>query len=348
VDSERIAKNSAVIERGNHKSAIKNLSALQEIMTKEVKQGWMLPVPLHFINHIPHSEIAPVGIDSKQYKCLPDGTRVQKFRLTHDQSFKASYVTSVNKRIEWEKLDPLFYGGCLSRSLHYIVSIQARYPKTKMLIGKSDFKSVYRRVTLNGETAARCTMMCKQFGLISLRLTFRGSPCPNEWCLFSELCTDLANDILHCESWSHESLKSPHQDKLPAPTDLPDSADFNPAAELDVDIPHNDMGRVVDFIDDGIAIVPDIGNNEERGVTAMLLAIHTLCRLLDENEPIQWEDCLSLGKLTDEGQMSEVPMILGWQVNTRLLALALPEKKFKIWQKDIKQMINSKSHPCHN
>ncbi len=119
----------------------------------------------------------------------------KKYRVAHDQSFDASVGASVNQCTLCTHLDPLFYGGCLSRVLHYIVSITFHHPTMKILGSKSDFKSVYRWVTLHGSTAAQCTMMCEQFGLPSLRLTFGSSPCPNEWCLFSEICTDLANDI---------------------------------------------------------------------------------------------------------------------------------------------------------
>ncbi len=153
--------------------------------------------------------------------------------------------------------------------------------------------------------------MCEQFGLLSLRLTFGGSPCSNEWCTFAEMCTDLANDILHCQEWDPGLLSSPHQTKLPPAQYLDDTIPYCQAAELDVEIPPDDMGRIDDFIDDGIAIVPDIKDNKYRGVAAMLLAIHTLCRPLDPKEHIHREDCLSLEKLEEEGVMSEQLIILG-------------------------------------
>lgn len=151
-----------------------------------------------------------MGIDYKQFKLNPDGSKSQKFRLTHNQSFEASIGMSVNTGTKREELDPLFYRGCLSRSLHYIISLRKSFPQTRILVGKSDIKSAYRRVSLNGETAAKCIMMCEQYGLMSLRLTFGGSPCPNEWCIFSEICTDLANDIFHCQDWQPHLFQSPH------------------------------------------------------------------------------------------------------------------------------------------
>jgi hypothetical protein len=60
----------------------------------------------------------------------------------------------------------------------------------------------------------------------------------------------------------------------------------------------------------------------------MLIAIHTLCCPLDPNKPIYREDCLSLENLSEEGVMSEILIILGWQKNTRSITLALLNKNF--------------------
>jgi hypothetical protein len=88
----------------------------------------MVPLPLNYINTLIHGELAPVGIDDSQWYSLPDGTKKIKHRLTHDQSFEASISMSVNKRVKSSELLPLYYGGCLSRLLHYIVSIHFRHP----------------------------------------------------------------------------------------------------------------------------------------------------------------------------------------------------------------------------
>jgi hypothetical protein len=74
----------------------------------------------------------------------------------------------------------------------------------------------------------------------------------------------------------------------------------------------------------------------------MLLAIHTLCCPPDPKEKILREDCLLLGKLKEEGTLAKELTILGWTINTHLLMLVLPLKKFKYWQKDLKTIIQSK------
>jgi len=97
--------------------------------------------------------------------------------------------------------------------IHYIISLHSRHPNISILVGKLDIKAAYQRVSLHGDIAEKCSIMLKDFALLSLRLMFGGSPCPHEFCLFSELCADLANDLLRCNDgilclWDHPILKN--------------------------------------------------------------------------------------------------------------------------------------------
>jgi hypothetical protein len=342
-NQDRRTKNKELIDRGNHKSALKYSDELQTTLEKEVEQGWMFPLPLTYISDLDHGELAPVGMDDKQWSDLPNGSKKVKLRLTHDQSFNTATGKSVNDRVLTDELEPLYYGGCLSRLIHYILSLRLRHPKVHILAGKSDIKAAYRRVSLHGDTAPKCAIMHRGFALVSTRLTFGGSPCPNEFCIVSETVTDLANDILHCQEWDPNEISSPHARNLRTAEYLSDTIPFTQAKDLDVDLPHDDHGRVDDFIDDGIVIVPDIGQNKDRAIPALLLAIHTIFRPVDNNEKIKREDCLSLGKLQEEGFMSETPTILGWIINTRSLTIHLPDKKFKGWSNDLATILKSKN-----
>jgi hypothetical protein len=91
-----------------------------------------------------------------------------------------------------------------------------------------------------------------------------------------------------------------------------------------------------------IVFVSDIGQNRNEAVQAMLLAIHTIYRPLDKNEKIAREDNLSLGKLQEEGTLSEEPIILGCVINTHLLTIALPKKKAKYWLADLKHNMKTR------
>jgi hypothetical protein len=141
-DDLRKERNHELIKRGNHRSAEVYNDQLQSILQKEVKQGWMVPIPTSYIIHLDNVEIAPVGI-AHQWQAHEDGSRTSKFRLTHDQSFEASVGESLNKRVEKEQLEELYYGHSLMRLLHYIISVRIHYPTTKILIAKTDFKGAY-------------------------------------------------------------------------------------------------------------------------------------------------------------------------------------------------------------
>jgi hypothetical protein len=75
-------------------------------------------------------------------------------------------------------------------------------------------------------------------------------------------CTDLANDLLHCPDWDPSKLASPHADKVSPPQYLNEAIPFTAAKDIDVVILPDDWGKVDDFIDDGIVVVPDIGDNK--------------------------------------------------------------------------------------
>ncbi|MFN9979361.1 MAG: hypothetical protein ACK53Y_05585, partial [bacterium] len=87
---DHLAKNNELILRGNNKSALKCKSEYAKIVETKVIQGWMLPLPLHYVNSLHHGELAPVGIDVKVWYELPDGLKKTKYRLTHDQSFETT------------------------------------------------------------------------------------------------------------------------------------------------------------------------------------------------------------------------------------------------------------------
>jgi hypothetical protein len=205
----RIAKNNELLARGNHKSATTHIDYLDKSLPKEIAQGWMIPLPVDFLKRLKHAEIAPIGV-AQQWQAHDNGSRSIKYRMIHDQSFEASIGTSVNKRINKHALEPLFYGHCLCRMIHCIVALRAKFPETRLLAAKTDFKAAYRRITLQGNTAARCTIIHKEFALPGLRLTFGGTPCAYEFCVVSETCTDLAQDILHADDWDPRKLCSPH------------------------------------------------------------------------------------------------------------------------------------------
>jgi hypothetical protein len=82
------------------------------------------------------------------------------------------------------------------------------------------------------------------------------------------------------------------------------------------------------YIDDTIAITPDLPGNTERIMAAVPLAIRTFTRPLDANDEIPRNDIISLKKFQAEARLEETKTVLGWVLNTRTLQISLPIDKY--------------------
>ncbi len=107
-------------------------------------------------------------------------------------------------------------------------------------------------------------------------MTFGGSPCPSMWGITSESITDVCNTLIQCKSWDYKNMYDKLSDSIPNPISLPDNIPFESTRDLSVKIPVNDLGKVDVFLDDNIAITPDIGDNTTRVIRAIPLAIHSM------------------------------------------------------------------------
>ena len=133
------------------------------------------------------------------------GEFVSKQRMTHDLSFPGIKSKElVNSRLDKMQLKPCMFGHTMSRIIHQIVNLRKNFPQKRIWIRKEDFKSAYRRLHVNAETALKSAVRISIDGidliLISLRLVFGGSSCPSKFCVLSDIVTDLTNNLLLCNS----------------------------------------------------------------------------------------------------------------------------------------------------
>ena len=180
---------------------------------------------------------------------------------------------------------------------------------------------------------------------IALRLTFGGAPNPPTWCMVSELVTDLANEIGHCEDWDPTTLHNPVQAVAPDPIYWPDPSEpCAPALPMAVGVPPVQRGKVDGFIDDLIQVFWDTPSNVERLPHVVPLAMFVTSRphAGDTYEPLPRRDILSLPKLKAEGAPAESQIILGWRVNTRTMTIGLPENKFTGWLLDLRRLVSQR------
>ena len=94
------------------------------------------------------------------------------------------------------------------------------YPDTPILIQKFDWKLAYRQIHHAPDYALESSAQLDNVLLLTTRLTFGGSPKPQEWSILSEVGCDLVNSLIqpyltlvliiprnHQTSIKHNSIK---------------------------------------------------------------------------------------------------------------------------------------------
>jgi hypothetical protein len=238
-EADRRADISAMLERGNHKSAQSAEQALVAMLQEEVEQGWQLILPQEVALRIPDAVAAPLGFVI-QDTINERGEITEKQRLTHDQSLNPvpGTLRSVNDRLQRGELTPCRYGSALRRYIHFIVQLRLHHPQERILQTKVDWKAAYRRLHLAAALVVQSCVFIAGYLLLALRLTFGGAANPSRWCDVSELSCNLANDLLRNPGWDPEKYQSPHQHLIgEAVEHEPDDIPLAPAESFSVDLP---------------------------------------------------------------------------------------------------------------
>jgi hypothetical protein len=123
---------------------------------------------------------------------------------------------SVNSRTDMDQCPEMFCGWCMFRAMHFIISLRLAHPDQRTFISKYDCSDAHRRMAHSARATAQSIAVPLAAACIALRLTFGGSPNLPLWCLFSEMVTDLANEIANSSSYDPSILASPSQPKTPA------------------------------------------------------------------------------------------------------------------------------------
>ncbi len=205
---------------GNHKSALENTSIIRDLLEEDVSRGFSLLLPISIVQHLPNISVSPLGCQ-QQDTINKQGKIIQKNHLTHDQSFPGPSGNSTNLWVDQGKLPPCQYGHCLRRIINYIASIRIRHPSTPIYLAKYNFDAAFLCCHMAPATALESFCSIDKLLLISLHLTFGGSPCPNIWETLGQPVCDPANELIQDSSWNHSELFDPLSDQLLLPHRLP-------------------------------------------------------------------------------------------------------------------------------
>jgi hypothetical protein len=321
-EEERTTELAANIERGNHKSANDAPTEVIHLLGKDIKHGFSLPILPHIISKKKGAFVQPCGM-VRQFGLTASLSRELKDRLSQDLLYSCSGEgLSVDDRIDMDSYAEMVYSWCLSRVIHFIVALRLAYLTTHILISEYNLSDAYRIVTHSPLAAVQSILIFVKIAYIALRLTFGGSPSPPTWCAFSEMVTDLRNEIPLCGSWDPTVTKSPIQTIAPAPVLLDPKIPFTASRPMAVQIPVTSTGRSDYFVDNIIKIFLAISGECKRQEQAVLLAVYVTTRPhAADSEPIPRRENISVPKLVAEGTPAEDQIILGWCLETRRLVV---------------------------
>ena len=161
------------------------------------------------------------------------------------------------------------------------------HPKKKIFISKFDWKSAYWRVHTDYSTLIESNSIVDDWMILNLRITFGGKAGPSEFCVMSDVTTDLATDIANHKGFrpglfqvNNRDLITERKDSLEATIEqaLKMSPEFR---GLEEELISNDC-----YIDDDIYLAANIDESVEKMVDASMLAIQAVGRTLQQAEII--------------------------------------------------------------
>ncbi len=112
----------------------------------------------------------------------------------------------------------------------------------------------------------------------------------------------------------------------------------------------NERGTHDIYINDLIGLGLDLPKcyNKKHSEAAPLHAIDACLQRVTNDKPIPRHNMAALHKLSTEGRLEEMKMILGWMWDFRLLTISLPINKYTVWSASISRMINDKETTSGN
>jgi hypothetical protein len=166
---------------------------------------------------------------------------------------------------------------------------------------------------------------------ICWRRVFGGSPNPAGFSGFSEMLTDLANEIA-MSSYSPDNFTSPSvkPSHLEVRETEDKNAEFAKAILPAFEVPTSSESFRDCFIDDIIDCHLNTDKNRQRSGHVVQLAVNVMSR------PHGGPD-----KLEAEGRGAERQIVLGWKIRTRDLKVGFPYDKHLAWRGDLVAMIQA-------
>ena len=337
-----------MLGRGNHGEGMRETKeAIEAFITKELKKGYIIPIPRESVYTIPGSAVCPIHI-AWQATVGEDGRPGVKGRPCHNLSFTEPGFAkmSVNARHRDEDLPMIQYGHAFLRLMNFIVALRWRFPGRRIYIQKFDVDGAYKRINLDIGSALQTIFARGETAFISTRTPFGGKSAGHFWGCVSEMLADFMNQELKRGDWPMLSARTPrlanhHVDRANLEEDVPFETVEEPLL-----LPDLACGQIMEvYVDDFMAVSLDRSfgglHATDKVFNVALNSLDVMFRHKVKLEPegMVREEAASVKKLDLESQARETGRILGWDVDTRRMRIALPAEKEAAWTETINQFL---------
>jgi hypothetical protein len=177
--TERLKELQGMTARRNHKSAEEGSEKATKLLAKDAAQGFSIPASPETVDKIQGEMVQPLGQPLGQPWGWPrpvqtDQGRARKVKhwLTQDLSFSLmEEEMSVNSRIDVQQHPEMFCGWCISRVIHFIVSLRLALPTKRTFILKHDHSDACQRMAHPAKAAAQSIAVLLAVACMAIRLT---------------------------------------------------------------------------------------------------------------------------------------------------------------------------------
>ena len=233
--------------------------------------------------------------------------------ITHDQLFRDPSNLSVNKCVRDMELPTYMFSFALWRMLHQIVSTGGDIQLWEFWWASTMWKQHIIVLTCHQPQLWKALPSWTTLSSWHYIWLLVESPALHNEAVFQKQPCDLANDVIQGKEWNHHELRSPNQHLIQTAFHLSDS-----------NLPrHWWQCRML--------------------CCSSPLALYIMGHPLYPMDLMPHDNILSLTNLAGEGRMEEIKTILGWEINTRMLTLFLPESKHIAWTRDMCHLLQQSS-----
>ena len=174
----------------------------------------MIPFLASIILFIKGASLIPIGCAS-QWTIDENVNKIAKKQTTHDCSREWQSGNSINNMINEDLMDPCLFSFSFFQFFHCIHMMRLIHQHICIFISKIDLDAAFRKIHVWIHHALLAFTIIRDKAYFLSRLPFGASDAPGRHDVASNICVDLANEIMNDETWDLAELQSKMAEKIP-------------------------------------------------------------------------------------------------------------------------------------